>query len=136
MIITDDISRLRIKGKPVKQAENMIYKYNTIIFSIDYPHEVVTGYKDRISFTFPVYGIYDPYHKIPDFSCRDIFQKVLEKMDDKKLSLEKIQGYIRSLEFSDEDYKISSLLKHLNDDETEDGYFRIKYTTTDGEKKI
>lgn len=91
LIVCNDISSLRVNGKEVnvltKYDLNLDYSFGSreyiVLFSLNCKHEVLPVENTRISYTFPVYGVFDVQgipKKIQE-KGRYIHDLILERLD-------------------------------------------------------
>lgn len=110
MLVTDDISHLRVNGKTVNLTKPKRNSYGDedkyiVLFTLNCPHEIIQLGKNKVrtSFAFPVYGIYDPFFglkkKVSSKEPANIYDKLLEIIDNEEYEdLAELQGYIDALE--------------------------------------
>ena len=119
LILTRDLSHLMVNGKPLEAPEKSPYGTGIygVLFSLNCPHEVTPVKEPRVSFVFPVFGIYDPITNISkQIKCRrrgipqsitdHVFTKVKEvvasllqhgKNKNTTDDLRQMYGYIKAL---------------------------------------
>lgn len=113
LILTRDLAHLKVNGKfleaPNPNYQTAIYG---VLFSLNCPHEVTPVKNKRVSFVFPVFGIYDPIATISKaIKCQkpnlpqSITQFVLDQVD-QVVELEE-QGQRK-------DYDLRILLAYVN----------------------
>jgi len=128
LILTRDLAHLKVNGK-LLEPPNPNYQTTIfgVLFSLNCPHEVTPVKKKRVSFVFPVFGIYDPIATISkDIKSRNsnhpqsISQFVLDQVDQvveleeqgqrKDYDLRILLGYVNALDNHDIHMRTQRLL--------------------------
>ena len=120
LILTRDLSHLIVNGKPLEAPDKSPHGTGIygVLFSLNCPHEVTPVKKPRVSFVFPVFGIYDPIANISkQIKCRrpgkpqsitdhvltkveEVIDSLLQRGKNKNTTdeLRQMYGYIKALD--------------------------------------
>lgn len=167
LIVTnrDGLANLKVNGNFVKAptlpgSDN----YNDlfgVLFSLNYPHEVTevtSTWKSRVSFTFPVYGTYDPtaaqskaLKNIESSTNQysyilNVVERYLNMKDYNTEDIAKLHGYLKIIECDDIDslmIKLKNCANGYGSHYEEDNFdysdfqcfFKISYECTDNDAK-
>lgn len=125
LVITDSLSELIVDGKSaeyyllnsINSKDHYRGKY-CVLFTLDCSHEVEPiCISERHSFTFPVYGEYNPFWKIPKsvptYNCYDVILTQLEEFNYIEFSI--LEGLLKIL--NDEDINMMSIRIRLENGE-------------------
>ena len=125
LIITNNISNLRVNGQilnpKLKTSYNEVYG---VLFTLNSSHEVTPIEKGtwctepRCSFTFPIYGKYDPTYNIQKTISCDNDKNVLDNSNKYDIILAEIEQYIT-------ENKTESVDANSNNAERLYGYIKI-----------
>ncbi len=162
MLVTDDISPVRICGQPVQvtignhlpPTSDSIW---IVFFTLDCPHEVVPVNCPRISFTFPVFGKYKGIApQIPEsYNVRNVYELLLEKIDEtdpeNEDEVNELAGWIKLLRDDDflrdvaviqayngetiRDHDGYPVIRDLSDYKDQSTRVYIRYTDESGTRK-
>lgn len=134
LVITDDISCLKVNGEIVQSDDSSHYGRFAVLFSLNCRHEILPVNKTRISYVFPIYGVFSPVEEIAnDISSsissrgtkrpRKIHEIVYEKMESAVNGV--LSGKIKK---NDHDYfrKLHAYVKVTNDDLLNTKMYRLR----------
>lgn len=88
LVVSDDMTPLRINGEIVCSS--------AVLFSLDCKHEVLPSYNKRRSFTFPVYGIYNPFYEYKQRRATGInlYDEILRHIDEENPESDELRPLI------------------------------------------
>lgn len=149
MVVTDSIFEMKVNSKRIENVPFLGYnnekKYG-VLFSLDCLHEISSVVECRRSFTFPIYGSYEPYRlfRNPQDRSVNIFDEVIRRIEQEDpfdTDLACLEGYVKIL--GPEAQNIIQKVRSSNGEYipgfNEKSFvfptttsFEIEYTTSDG----
>jgi len=139
LIVANDLNHLKVNGTslPKLLPDSGYERKHCVLFSLNCSHEVLPVTDRRISFVFPIYGVYNPMARMKQMAkvaghstslTRTVHEHVEDAiMNEENYDFAMLEGYIKALD----DFELNMMTKRLRDDDSvpveEKSFFQVSY---------